>query len=68
MTRSDPMNPDGPPWRRSSYSSGVGGECVECVLQDEITLIRDSKVMNGQIITVRPAAWAAFLQGVGTSA
>jgi hypothetical protein len=39
------MNPDlnGAVWRKSSRSSGQGGNCVEVAFVSNVTAIRDSK-------------------------
>lgn len=51
-------------WRKSSYSSGDGGEnCVE--VADGVpgaVPVRDSKAApHGPVVTVGAAAWAAFV-------
>ncbi|MCF3963838.1 DUF397 domain-containing protein [Streptomyces fuscigenes] len=48
-------------WFKSSYSSGEGGECVEIAPAPAAVHIRDSKTPAPGILTVRPAAWSAFL-------
>ncbi|MFB6711884.1 MULTISPECIES: DUF397 domain-containing protein [unclassified Streptomyces] len=48
-------------WRTSSYSSSQGGDCVEVSAHPAAVHIRDSKVADGPVLTVPPAAWAAFL-------
>ncbi|MFI1359569.1 DUF397 domain-containing protein [Streptomyces sp. NPDC020898] len=54
-------------WRRSSYSNGTGGECVEVALTHpeatEVVPVRDSKTAphNGPVLLIRTGAWAAFL-------
>ncbi|MFF3604608.1 DUF397 domain-containing protein [Streptomyces sp. NPDC002463] len=52
-------------WRKSSYSDGDGGNCVE-VLDDVpgIVPVRDSKVTDGPVLVVPAAAWAAFVSGL----
>ncbi|HEX5494292.1 MAG TPA: DUF397 domain-containing protein [Mycobacteriales bacterium] len=52
-----------PTWRKSSYSGGNGGQCVEVADLDGTVGIRDSK-NPGPALTVLPAAWAAFLDSV----
>ncbi|MFD9605368.1 DUF397 domain-containing protein [Streptomyces sp. NPDC059970] len=54
-------------WRKSSYSSDQGGDCVEVATRPAAVHIRDSKVTDGPVLTVPPAAWAAFL-GLGFTA
>lgn len=48
-------------WRKSSYSSDQGGNCVEVSAHPAAVHIRDSKVTDGPVLTVRPAAWSAFV-------
>ncbi|MGW5775522.1 DUF397 domain-containing protein [Streptomyces sp. NPDC003863] len=52
-------------WRKSSYSDGDGGNCVE-VLDDVAGAVpvRDSKVTDGPVLVVPAAAWAAFVSGL----
>ncbi|MFF2134497.1 DUF397 domain-containing protein [Streptomyces sp. NPDC058193] len=49
-------------WRKSSYSSDQGGNCVEVSAHPAAVHIRDSKVSDGPVLTVPPAAWAAFVR------
>ncbi|MDX3057351.1 DUF397 domain-containing protein [Streptomyces sp. NE06-03E] len=48
-------------WRKSSYSGSEGGNCVEVAAHPAAVHIRDSKVTDGPVLTVPPAAWAAFV-------
>ncbi|MFF8694874.1 DUF397 domain-containing protein [Streptomyces sp. NPDC015144] len=48
-------------WRKSSYSGSQGGDCVEVAAHPAAVHIRDSKVTEGPVLTVPPAAWTAFL-------
>ncbi|MFC8129202.1 DUF397 domain-containing protein [Streptomyces sp. NPDC057302] len=48
-------------WRKSSYSNGSGGECVEVAAAERTVLVRDSKRPGGSLIAVRPYAWSGFL-------
>ncbi|GHF41068.1 DUF397 domain-containing protein [Streptomyces sp. JUS-F4] len=50
-------------WRKSSYSNGDGGACVEVATHPAAVHIRDSKVTDGPVLTVEPAAWSAFVHG-----
>ncbi|MFD0075331.1 DUF397 domain-containing protein [Streptomyces sp. NPDC127166] len=52
-------------WRKSSYSDGDGGNCVE-VLDDVpgAVPVRDSKVTDGPVLVASAAAWAAFVSGL----
>ncbi|HEX3778324.1 MAG TPA: DUF397 domain-containing protein [Pseudonocardiaceae bacterium] len=48
-------------WRKSSYSGGGGGACVEVAFIADVVAVRDSKNTNGPTITVAPTAWRSFL-------
>ncbi|MFF2124954.1 DUF397 domain-containing protein [Streptomyces olivochromogenes] len=52
-------------WRKSTYSGGEGGNCLE-VASGHPTLIpvRDSKNPLGPKLTFRSEAWFAFVEGV----
>ncbi|WP_426498879.1 DUF397 domain-containing protein [Streptomyces sp. D54] len=50
-------------WFKSSYSSDQGGDCVEVAAHPAAVHIRDSKVTDGPVLTVEPAAWSAFVHG-----
>ncbi|MFI6276496.1 DUF397 domain-containing protein [Streptomyces sp. NPDC050988] len=52
-------------WRRSSYSDSSGGDCVEVATTSAIH-IRDSKDIAQPSLRVSPAAWGAFIAGVGS--
>ncbi len=53
-------------WRKSSYSNGEGGSCVE--VSDEVpgvVPVRDSKLAGAGPVLAFPAeAWSSFIQGV----
>jgi Domain of unknown function (DUF397) len=52
-------------WRKSSYSGGNGGGCVEVARNlPGIVAVRDSKDRTGPVLTFTPAAWEAFTAGV----
>ena len=52
-------------WFKSSYSNASSGDCVEVATGiDHIVPVRDSKVPDGDVLLVSPAAWAAFVAGV----
>ncbi|WP_105970356.1 DUF397 domain-containing protein [Streptomyces geranii] len=53
-----------PTWHKSTYSE-EGSACVEIATAPTTIHIRDSKTPAGAQLTVRPAAWADFLSGVG---
>ncbi|MEV5982236.1 DUF397 domain-containing protein [Streptomyces sp. NPDC052114] len=47
-------------WRRSSYSNGMGGECVEVATDVSVVAVRDSKAPLGPQITMSPPTWKIF--------
>lgn len=49
-------------WRKSSYSSEEGGECVEVAARPGEVHVRDSKDTTRAALTVEPTAWTAFVQ------
>ncbi|MER7343818.1 DUF397 domain-containing protein [Streptomyces aurantiacus] len=51
-------------WRKSSYSNGMGGECVEVALALGDIAVRDSKALPGPWITVGASAWECFVGAV----
>ncbi|WP_030249615.1 DUF397 domain-containing protein [Streptomyces violens] len=54
-----PANLDRVRWRKSSYSTNEGGECVEVAeLLPALVAIRDSKNPDGPVVTVTPGAFA----------
>ncbi|HXP18708.1 MAG TPA: DUF397 domain-containing protein [Streptosporangiaceae bacterium] len=61
------MNTDLPAaiWRKSTYSNGNGGACVEVARNlPGIVAVRDSKDPQGPRLIFTPAEWAAFVSGV----
>ncbi|WP_406246781.1 DUF397 domain-containing protein [Streptomyces anulatus] len=57
------LGPTAPHWFKSSYSDGDGGACVEVAAHLSAVHVRDSKVTDGPVLTVEPAAWSAFVHG-----
>ncbi|AYN39240.1 DUF397 domain-containing protein [Streptomyces dangxiongensis] len=51
-------------WRKSSHSSNEGGDCVEVAAHPAAIHIRDSKATAGPILTLSPATWSEFLDGI----
>jgi hypothetical protein len=52
-------------WRKSSYSGGNGGDCVEiAVLADDGRAVRDSKDPSGAKLVFSADDWVAFTAGV----
>lgn len=55
-------------WRKSSYSNGEGGACLE--VQDghpTIVPVRDSKNPHGPTLTIPTPAWTTFLTTLTTN-
>lgn len=51
-------------WRKSSYSGSEGGNCVEVAAHPAAVHVRDSKVNDGPVLTLAPAAWGAFTSDI----
>jgi hypothetical protein len=50
-------------WRKSTYSDGNGGECVEVALAGTV-MIRDTQDRDGVTLTVPALAWRVFTAAV----
>ncbi|GAA2804117.1 DUF397 domain-containing protein [Streptomyces showdoensis] len=48
-------------WRKASYSSDTGGECIEVADLTAHVAVRDSKNPAGPVFLAAPAAFAAFV-------
>jgi Domain of unknown function (DUF397) len=48
-------------WRKSSYSDGNGGNCVETASRNGVVLVRDTKHRDGAVLTIPADAWRRFL-------
>ncbi|GGY51591.1 DUF397 domain-containing protein [Streptomyces xanthochromogenes] len=52
-------------WRKSSYSNGDGGNCVEVADNlPGVVPVRDSKAPNGPALIIAAGAWMPFVQAV----
>jgi hypothetical protein len=51
-------------WRKSSYSNGSGGNCVEVRLSGGVAQVRDSKDLSGPALSFTADEWRAFLSSV----
>lgn len=52
-------------WRKSSYSNGSGGDCVEVTDGlPGVVPVRDSKVTDGPALVIPATAWAHFVAAV----
>jgi hypothetical protein len=47
-------------WRKSTYSGGNGGSCVETASGDGVILVRDTTDRDGVVLGFTAEAWAAF--------
>lgn len=47
-------------WRKSTYSDGNGGECVELASDSGVIMVRDTTDRNGVTLSVSAAAWRRF--------
>lgn len=47
-------------WRKSSYSSDQGGDCIETANDAGVILVRDSTNRDGGTLTVGAGAWQRF--------
>jgi Domain of unknown function (DUF397) len=47
-------------WRKSSYSDGNGGDCVETASGGGVIMIRDTADRDGTTLSVPANAWQAF--------
>jgi hypothetical protein len=54
-------------WRKSTYSSGNGGNCVEVAGHANRVLIRDTKDRTGPVLRFTPHAWRRFADRVKRS-
>ena len=51
-------------WRKSTYSSANGGECVELASGQDAVLVRDTANRDGHTLSVPAATWTAFLNTI----
>lgn len=63
------MDLSGAQWRKSTWSGGDGGECVEVAgdLPGAVA-VRDSKNPHGPVLIFAPGEWKSFLGGVKSGA
>ena len=47
-------------WRKSTYSDGNGGECVELASDTGTVLVRDTTDRDGGTLTFTAGAWQEF--------
>ena len=58
------VDPEGATWRKSTYSNGSGGNCVEVANLPNGRAVRDSKHPQGPILVFATDQWRAFVQGI----
>jgi Domain of unknown function (DUF397) len=58
------MDITGAKWRKSSYSGGASGNCVEVAAADRTVAIRDSKDPKGPVLAFGPDDWQRFADRV----
>ena len=52
-------------WRKSSYSSNNGGNCVEVARNlPKVVAVRDSKDPHGPVLTLGAGVWRGFVDDV----
>lgn len=51
-------------WRKSTYSSNGGGECVEAGSNGAVVAIRDTTDRDGAVLAFTPQAWRKFTRTV----
>lgn len=52
-------------WHRSSRSDSAGGNCVEARICDYHSIaVRDSKFIQGGLLTPHRTAWTSLLTGI----
>ncbi|MDJ1136094.1 DUF397 domain-containing protein [Streptomyces iconiensis] len=56
-------------WRKSSYSGNDNDDCVEVAHNTPALVpVRDSKAVEGPVLTFGPGAWASFIDHIKDSA
>ena len=58
------VDPSGATWRKSTYSNGSGGNCVEVADLPNGRAVRDSKHPEGPTLEFTREGWQAFVQGI----
>jgi hypothetical protein len=58
------VDPDGATWRKSTYSNGTGGNCVEVADLPNGRAVRDSKHPHGPILVFTKDEWQAFVKSI----
>jgi hypothetical protein len=53
-------------WRKSSYSDGNGGQCLETAAANGAVLVRDTTDRDGTTLAIPAAAWHKFTSTLRT--
>jgi hypothetical protein len=51
-------------WRKATYSSGNGGNCIEVGTADRSVAVRDSKAPQGPKLGFTPEQWRVFTRSI----
>jgi hypothetical protein len=51
-------------WRKATYSSGNGGNCIEVGTVGRAVAVRDSKDPDGAKLGFTPESWTAFTRAL----
>lgn len=55
-------------WRKSTYSNGDGGDCLEVADgHPGLVPVRDSKRPDGPALVINAGAWTPFIESVKTA-
>ncbi|MFD8966720.1 DUF397 domain-containing protein [Streptomyces sp. NPDC059568] len=54
-------------WHKSTHSTDTGGDCVEVAACPAAVAIRDSKIPEGPVFTIAPAAFTTFTTYISTT-
>jgi hypothetical protein len=60
------MDITGAAWRKSSYSGGASGNCVEVAADVRTVAVRDSRDPDGPALAFGPKDWQRFADQVKT--
>ena len=55
-------------WRKSSYTTSNGGNCVEVAGRESRVLVRDTKDRTGPMLRFAPDSWRRFAERVKAGA
>jgi len=52
-------------WRKSSYSGGQGGSCIEVASTPSLVAVRDTTQKGtGPVLRISPTDWSRFINGI----